>query len=423
MSDARSSTPSRAVTDAYLATGMLLNYADRSALPVVFPALRTEMGLTDVEFGLLGTVFLWTYAICGPLAGMLADRYSRALIVVVSLGAWSFVTLLTGFANSFAMVFALRLLLGVTESLYLPAAAAVLASNHDAATRGRAIGMLQVATALGVVVGGVGVGYAAERFGWRTGFIALGIVGIALALVGRQMVHERSAAATSETGVVNRSPLEAISYLIRVPTYLTLLVGTICAGIAVWIFFNWLSLYLVEHYGINMSQAGFAGMGTLQIASMVGIMCGAWVSDRLVRRDFRNRMLVFACGYLVASPFLFVFLGSHSVVVVAICCAVFSFFRAFGAVNELPILCEVVPKPFRSTAVGILLACATTAGGLGIFVGGVLKRTMGLNLVFGWLGVFFAFAGLAYFFAYARWLQRDISRATDWTARQAGLSP
>ena len=85
---------------AFLAFAAALNYADRAAISSVLPALRTS-SLTDVQLGLLGSAFLWAYALASPLAGVLADRWSRWKQVVWSLALWSAVTALMGAAHGF----------------------------------------------------------------------------------------------------------------------------------------------------------------------------------------------------------------------------------------------------------------------------------------------------------------------------------
>ncbi len=396
-------------TDAFLAAGMVLNYADRSALPVIFPALRGELGLSDVALGLLGSLFLWSYALCGPIAGMLADRYSRRMIVIVSLTAWSVVTALTGLVHGFLLLALLRVALGVSESMFLPSAAGIVAARHGPETRGRAMGLLMVCQSVGVIVGGVGVSYAADHFGWRSALVVLGLGGVALALAAGRFFEVTPAAGSVRAREFRVR--EALRYLRRTPTYLTLLAGTICAGAAVWIFFNWLPLYLVERFGIRMGEAGFAGVAVLQAASMLGIGAGAWISDRAVKCDQRHRIRIFAAGYLAAAPFLFVLPFAPSVVAISVCCALFSFLRALGSVNEMPVLCDVVPETYRSTAVGILIACACLSGGVGIYLGGVLKASLGLGVVFAALGGLFVLAGLGFALAQRLFLERDLTRA------------
>ena len=53
------------------------NYADRQAIFSVFPLLKTEMDLTDVQLGIVGASFMWVYAAAAPLAGLVGDRFKR----------------------------------------------------------------------------------------------------------------------------------------------------------------------------------------------------------------------------------------------------------------------------------------------------------------------------------------------------------
>jgi sugar phosphate permease len=179
---------------AFLACAALVNYADRAALSSVLPSLRHELGLSDVQLGLLSSLFLWSYALGSPLAGMLADRVSRARIIFWSLATWSLVTAFMGFASNFAVLAGLRIALGLAECLYVPAAIALLADHHSGATRGRAMSVHSIGLNLGVVVGGAFAGFAADAYGWRSGFWMLGFAGIALAASSRYGLQDGPAA-------------------------------------------------------------------------------------------------------------------------------------------------------------------------------------------------------------------------------------
>src|SRR5215469_5689548 len=106
------------------------NYADRSVVSAVLPSLHSELGLSDVALGSLGSFFLWSYALGSPLAGFLADRVSRSRLILFSLTSWSVVCGLTGFLHTLPQLLTARILLGLTECLYLPAATALLAEHH-----------------------------------------------------------------------------------------------------------------------------------------------------------------------------------------------------------------------------------------------------------------------------------------------------
>ena len=67
----------------------LLNYLDRQVVFVLFPLLKTDLALSDLQLGLLGTSFLWVYAFASPFSGYAADRWGRKRIIVASLLVWS----------------------------------------------------------------------------------------------------------------------------------------------------------------------------------------------------------------------------------------------------------------------------------------------------------------------------------------------
>src|ERR1700722_6478603 len=77
-----------------------LNYLDRIVLTTMHASIVEAIPMTDAQFGLLTTVFLWVYGALSPFAGFLADRFSRRAVIIGSLFAWSAVTWLTGRAQT-----------------------------------------------------------------------------------------------------------------------------------------------------------------------------------------------------------------------------------------------------------------------------------------------------------------------------------
>jgi len=397
--------------DAFLAATISLNFGARGILPVVLPAMRADFHFSDVAFGLLGSLFLWSYAICAPIAGMFGDLFSRRLVILVSVVTWSATTFLSGAANGFLMLALLRVVFGVSESLYLPAATALQADYHQPETRTRAMGLNSLAGSGGVVLWTACAGFIGEHFGWRYAFWALGLVGVALTLSSPYLLSE---APVTTNALARTKSREALAYLIKDPTYLLLVTNEILLSIAGWIFFFWLPLYLYETYGIKMAAAGFSGMATLQFSGMFGIAVGTWVSHRFPGMDARDRLLLFALGFLAAAPCLLTLLFHPSHPIVTISIAAFSILRGMGGVYEMPVLCDVVPPPYRSTAVGILIAGACSAGGLGVFVAGCLKQSLGLTGVFATLGGVSFLSGLALIIGYWMFVRRDVERANAW---------
>ena len=75
------------------------NYADRQAIFSVFPLLQKEMGLSDVQLGVVGAAFMWVYAASAPLAGVIGDRFKRKTLILGGLIFWSIVTVARPFES------------------------------------------------------------------------------------------------------------------------------------------------------------------------------------------------------------------------------------------------------------------------------------------------------------------------------------
>ena len=387
-----------------------LNFGDRTALSAVLSSVQTDLGISDVLLGLLGSVFLWSYALGSPIAGGLADRFSRRRMVIFSLIAWSAVTGLVGLATNYPTLLGLRLGLGLAECLFLPAAVALIASYHPIDTRARAMSFITIGANVGMVLGGTAAGFFADRFGWRSGFWVLGLAGILLALIAHRLLPD-PAAALEPAPSSKASFGEAIRYLLRVPSYYVLLGESILSGLGIWVFFTWLPLYFRSTFDMNLAAAGFAGTFMLQISVVLGVMAGGWISDRFAAHAPHRRMLLYACFYFVGAPFLLLFLGQPSFPLIAFGITVFSLMRGLAQANDYPTQCEIVPPAFRPTGVGLMNACATAAGGCGVLIAGFLKREVGLGGIFAGISVVFALAGVLLTVGYLTCIRADIARA------------
>jgi MFS family permease len=256
----------------------VLNYLDRQVIFSLFPPLQTELRLSNVELGLLGTVFLWIYGLLSPFGGYLADRFSRRGIIVGSLVIWSAVTWATGLARNFTELLWARGLLGVSEACYLPAALALITQHHGR-TRSRAVGLHQSGLAVGTVVAGVGGGWIAEHYGWRSVFTMLGAAGLAYAIflaAGLLRDNERPAAETEYRPRLG----PALRELLGTGNFVALCSINAIASIAFWIVYAWLPLHLYERFGMSLAEAGFTATFYLQATSLAGVLAGGWLADR-----------------------------------------------------------------------------------------------------------------------------------------------
>ncbi|MBL9216345.1 MAG: MFS transporter [Opitutaceae bacterium] len=381
----------------------LLNYADRSAVSAVLPLLRHDFDMSNVALAATGSFFLWSYALASPLCGVLADRFARTRVVVVSLVAWSVATALTAFARNTTELLIARVLLGASEAAYLPAAFALLSGHHPSRTRATAMGIHLAGMDLGPVAGGTLAGFVGAEFGWRASFLLLGFLGIAVAVVAQLVL--RDARAPADGGARRAAPpsvsaLQSLGILLRMPAYLCMLVSMMVVSIGTWIFYNWLPLYFSETFGMSLALAGFSGTATLQVAALVGVLLNGWLSDYLCRDRVERRLLLDGFGYLAAAPFLLVFLGDPTVARIATGCFLFALLRSIGSVNQITIVCELLPDHLRARGIALINVGNCMAGGLGIMAAGYLKNTFGLGGVFAGVSVVMLVAGSAPLVAY-----------------------
>ena len=153
-----------------------LNYFDRSNLSAGATDIQRELVLTHYQLGLLLGAFFWTYALMQLLgfSGWLVDRFNVCWILAAGFFLWSVATALTGLAQVFAMVFGLRLLLGLGESIAYPSYSRILANNFPEHHRGFANALIDAGTKSGPALGTLLGGLLMARYGWRAFFIALG---------------------------------------------------------------------------------------------------------------------------------------------------------------------------------------------------------------------------------------------------------
>jgi MFS family permease len=354
----------------------LLNYADRQAIFSLFPPIQAHFDLTKVQLGVLGTSFMWTYALCGPAAGWLCDRLSRKKTILAALVFWSLATAATAVARSYTSLVVLRALGGLGEAFYFPAALSLIADYHGASTRSRAMSLHQSGVYVGSVAGGTLAAWIGQRHGWRVPFVYFGALGVLLASMLWIALRERP------RGAVDRGPeLPRVSGEARRPwsSLLTnksaLAVAAIFLGanFVALIFLSWTPTFLYERFHLTLSMAGFSGTAYLQLSSILGVLAGGWLADRLVRRQRGGRMLAQAAGLLLGTPFLFLIGWVHTLGAVMVAIVGFGLGKGIYDANIWASLYDVIPVAQRGVAVGAVNSLGWIGGGIatvGIAVAG-----------------------------------------------------
>jgi predicted MFS family arabinose efflux permease len=378
---------------AFMWVAYFLNYCDRQAVFSMFPALKADLAMSDKQLGLTGAMFLWVYAFGCPIAGQLADRFSKRLLVVLSLIVWSMVTVATGFAGSAFMLLGLRAVMGISESLFMPTAIALTANAHPPELRSRAIAMLTTAQIAGTVAGSWFGGWMADRGQWRGAFFVLGAVGILYALpyfLFLRRVDENAGTKASPAGNSLAFPV-----LFRVRTFMLLCLVFPVFVFGLWLLYGWLPSFLHDKFSLNQSDAAFNATLFVQCTTAVGLLGGGVLADKLYHRTRASRLWLMTASLILCAPCLH-FLGSSDTLnVTRIAAASFGLFSGLLMGNIFPAAFEVVPAERRASAVGILNFCAAIMSGFATLFGGLWKQTLGIDRLLTFTAVAYIVAGLA----------------------------
>ena len=132
-----------------LAICALINYVDRGNLSIAAPLLKDELHISVTQLGILLSAFFWTYTAMQFVSGWLVDRFEVNWVMAAGFLLWSLTTAATGFVRGLTMLLAMRLMLGVGESVMIPACSKVLSLHLPEHHRGFANGVYKAHGASG----------------------------------------------------------------------------------------------------------------------------------------------------------------------------------------------------------------------------------------------------------------------------------
>jgi predicted MFS family arabinose efflux permease len=359
------------------------NYADRQSIYSVFPMLQKDPGLqlTTAQLGYVASSFMWVYAGAGWLAGLVGDRLRRKTVVLGGFLFWSFITLAFSFATKYSHIVALRAIEGFGEAFYFPAAMALISAYHGKDTRSRAMGIHQSSVYAGTVAGGTLGGAMGQYFGWRSSFMLLGLVGAAFGVLLFLILKEpaESSRAESPRRESLGEILKTIGELYRIPMVWVLTGVFVGANFVAMVFLVWLPKFLVDKFTMSLSMAGFNATAYLQVASVLGVLAGGVLADRMARRYRGGRMMTQMLGLFCGVPFIFVVGWTRQVPLLILSMACFGLFKGLYDSNIWASLHDVVPPQRRATAVGVVNSIGWLGAGTATVTIAIASQRFGMS--------------------------------------------
>ena len=388
---------------AWMWVAYFLNYCDRQAVFAMFKVLKTDLSMSETQLGLTGALFLWIYGIGCPIAGFLADRFSKKMLIIGSLIVWSLVTIATGLSVSASMLLAMRAAMGVSEALFMPAAISMTTNSTAPKWRSRAVASLTTAQIAGVIAGASFGGWMAQQGHWRMAFILLGLCGLAYAApfawylsrlpIGADR-DETAGDLRSDLASFETNSRPSLLSIFQVPTFRILCAAFPLFVFGLWMIYSWLANYIEEKFALSTAQAAWISTAYLQLATIFGLFAGGYIADRFRKKYRSARMTVLLASVGCCAPLLVAIGQVENLDLLKFILVAYGFFSGWMIGNIFPAAFEVVGSSRRGLAVGILNFFGAALSGFAPLMVGTWKKSYGLPGMLGVAGIAYALAAV-----------------------------
>jgi MFS family permease len=353
----------------------MLDAMDVLLFAFVLDHVRAEFGIDDRLSGLLLALPLAASAVGGVLFGWVADRLGRTRALMASILVYSVATAACGLVTSIGQLAAARLLVGLGMGGEWATGAALVAETWPAEHRGKALGLMQSAWAVGYAAAAALNAVVLPTFGWRAVFLA-GLLPALVTLWIRRSVEESPLWLATPRRAEGAALAEVLTGRGARLTW-TIAAMNAATMFAWWGLFSWIPSFLAR----PLDQGG-AGLSLLRSSTWIVLMqVGMWlgyvsfgfIADRIGRKR------TYVTYLIVAAVLVPLYATSrHPALLLALGPIVAFFgtgyFSGFGAVTA-----EIFPTRVRATAQGLTYNLGRGISAAAPFVVGALATVYGLG--------------------------------------------
>ena len=374
--------------------GWMLDAFDVMLYALVLAAIIAELGMSKETAGALGSLTLLASAAGGVIFGIVADRFGRTRALIASVLIYSVFTAACGFAQTVAQLAVFRIFLGLGMGGEWASGAALVSETWPAEHRGKALGFMQSAWAIGYGAAAIVTALVMPVWGWR-GVFFVGVLPAFFTLWVRRNVEEpeiwrqtrREPAATrGGIGAIFRRPMLPLTVAVTVMNAFTMF--------AWWGFNLWLPGYLslpTAQGGVGLSTTTMSSfVFVMQIGMFFGYVTFGFISDRIGRKKTY-------IGYLVIAAVLLFLYASIRMPVLLLALGPFvaffgtGYFSGFGAVTA-----EIYPTAIRATAQGFTYNIGRVVSAAAPWAVGSLAQTEGFGVALSICSVAFVLAAVTW---------------------------
>lgn len=362
-----------------LTTVYVINFVDRQILSVLLQDIKLAFDVSDTALGfLVGFSFAIFYATLGVPIAIWADRANRRNIIAGALTIFSTMTAVCGLVTSFFQLALARIGVGVGEAGTSPPSHSIIADLFKPEERATALGIFSLGVNIGIMIGFFAGGWLQELYGWRVAFLAVGLPGLALALIVRVTLKEPlrglSEGRAEESKGAAPPISESIRFFLSNKTLRHIAIGSGLNAFVGYGAVNWFPTFLTRSYEMVGSEVGMTLSLIIGLGGGLGTFGAGYFADRLAHRDLRWNLWLPPALFVGTWPFTF---GVYFATDASTTLWFYIIPAMMGTVYLGPSLAMVqglVPLRMRTTASAILLFIINMIGmGLGPQVVGVLS--------------------------------------------------
>lgn len=366
-----------------VAIATVINYIDRNALAIMWPAISEDLGMDQSDYALIVSFFMVGYAIGHSLFGKIFDMIGTRLGFVLAIVVWSISIMLHAAARGVLSLGLVRAMLGVSEAGNWPGATKSNAEWFPIKERALAQGIFNSGASVGAIVSAPVIALLYLQFGWQGTFIVVGLLGF-LWLVPWLFVYkappERHPWLTDEERdyILSGQKAEELSEedseqaapgwgeMLRYRQSWAVISSRFFLDPVWWLFVSWLPIYLADQFGFDIAQIGlFAWVP--YVGAALGAIFGGWLAGKLIKTGWSvnaARKLTITLGGVIMMPMLIAtaFASTPLAAVLLIAIILFGFQLAIGNIQTLP------SDFFAGKSVGSLAGVGGTAAVLGVLI-------------------------------------------------------
>lgn len=342
-------------------------------------AFVQEFALSHVERGWLGSAVFWSYAVMQLPMGWVVDRYGVKWPYAICFTLWCIASAAVGMATSLPALIGMRLLIGATEAVVLPASYRYIANHFSESRKGLATGVFALGGKLGPAIGAAVAAWLIVSYSWKAMFVLTGLAGLLWLLPWLAMARNDFPSRGQLAAARRRASAVPLRNLLVSPVVWGGIIMTFCYSYFVFYCATWMPAYLVEQRGLSLMNSGFVTFLSFVCVAGVAVSAG-WGADRIIARGFdavKVRKAFVVAGSLGGTTIVF---GAYaSTQEMALFWNVASLSLAgLGTENNLALAkLTLIPKEAIGLNTGLLTVATSLAGGVSATLSGWLLHIGG----------------------------------------------